>query len=150
MEDYKDFSKCKDWQILIFIGNKNQGGKTNWDGGAFVIKNHIGQSIIKGCFSWHAENKELSTLLTIREALYASWKEGYRKAILFVSTERLAKTMQTTISNRKNIEIIMEDLRTRKNMLHNLYSRVAQTPILQKAQDLAKEAAQTFMHTIWS
>lgn len=105
-----------------------------------MIKIHIGQPIIKGCFSWHAKNKELSTLLTKRQELYAAWKEGYRKAIPFVSTESLAKTMQTTISNRKNIEIIMEELRTQKNMLHNLYFRVAQTPILQEAQDLAKKA----------
>ena len=40
VEAYKDFSKYEDWQILIFIGNKDRGNKTNWDGGAFVIKNH--------------------------------------------------------------------------------------------------------------
>ena len=39
---YRNFSNCKEWQILIIIGNKNLRDNTNWDGGAFVIKNHLG------------------------------------------------------------------------------------------------------------
>ncbi|XP_030923476.1 uncharacterized protein LOC115950416 [Quercus lobata] len=145
---YKNFSNCKEWQILIIIGNKNLHGNTNWDGGAFVIKNHLGQSVKKGCFSWHTRNKKTSNLLTIHEALYTAWKEGYRKAILFVSSENLVDELATINTNNKEAEILLEDIRTEKRMFQSLQIKVAHEPIFKEVQQLAKMATQSFIHTL--
>ncbi|XP_075638407.1 uncharacterized protein LOC142610480 [Castanea sativa] len=137
---YKSFSNCMEWQTLIIIGNINHCGKVNWDGGAFVIKDRLGQSVKKGCFSWYVRNKKTSNLLTIREALYTTWKEGYRKAILLVSSVKLAKEVKTTNTNNKEAEILLEDIRIQKRMFQSLYIKVAPAPIFQEVQQLAKMA----------
>lgn len=84
-----------------------------------MIKNHLGQPIIKDSFSWHVGNKEIGTLLTIWEELYAAWKEGYWQAIL-ISLEKLAKVMQTTWMQRLYWRIF--ELRRTRSIL---YFRVA-------------------------
>nr|POF09727.1 coatomer subunit gamma [Quercus suber] len=38
-----------------------------------------GQSVRKGCYSWHSSNEENNLLSTIREALYEAWKQGFRE-----------------------------------------------------------------------
>ena len=130
--DYINFSSCKGWQILIIIGNKNRCGNTNWDGGAFVIKNHLGQSVKKECFSWHTRNKKTSNLLTIREALYTAWKEGYRKAILLVNSKNLADELATINTDNKEAEILLEDIRIQKRMFQSLQIKVAPEPIFKE------------------
>ncbi|XP_075638408.1 uncharacterized protein LOC142610482 [Castanea sativa] len=137
---YKSFSNCMEWQTLIIIGNINHCGKVNRDGGAFVIKDRLGQSVKKGCFSWYVRNKKTSNLLTIREALYTTWKEGYRKAILLVSSVKLAKEVETTNTNNKEAEILLEDIRIQKRIFQSLYIKVAPAPIFQEVQQLAKMA----------
>ena len=146
---YRNYSNCKEWQILIIIGNKNHCGKSNWDGGAFVIKNLLGQSVKKGCFSWHVRNKKTSNLLAIREALYTTWKEGYRKVILLVSSENLAEELETINTNNKEAKILLEDIRIQKRMFQSLQIKVAPEPIFQEAQQLVKMATQSFVHTLW-
>ena len=69
-----------------------------------MIKNHLGQSVKKGWFSWHTRNKKTSNLLTIRKALYPAWKEGYRKAILLVNSVNLADELATINTNKKKAE----------------------------------------------
>ena len=138
--DYINFSSCKGWQILIIIGNKNRRDNTNWDGGAFVIKNHLGQSVKKECFSWHTRNKKTNNLLTIREALYTAWKEGYRKAILLVNSKNLADELTTINTDNKEAEILLEDIRTQKRMFQSLQIKVAPEPIFKEVQQLAKMA----------
>ena len=99
-----------------------------------MIKNHLGQSVKKGCFSWHTRNKKTSNLLTICEALYAAWKEGYRKAILLVSSVNLADELATINTNNKEAEILLEDIRTQKRMFQSRQIKVAPEPIFKEVQ----------------
>ena len=113
-----------------------------------MIKNNLGQSVKKGCFSWHTRNKKTSNLLTICEALYAAWKEGYRKAILLVSSVNLADELATINTNNKEAEILLEDIRTQKRMFQSLQIKVAPEPIFKEVQQLEKMATQSFVHTL--
>ena len=105
-----------------------------------MIKNHLGQSVKKGYFSWHTRNKKTNNLLTIRKALYTAWKEGYRKAILLVSSKNLADELATINTNKKEAGILLEDIRTQKRMFQSLQIKAAPEPIFQEAQQLAKMA----------
>ena len=90
-----------------------------------MIKNHLGQSVKKGCFSGHIRNKKTSNLLTIREALYTAWKEGYRKAILLVNSVNLADELATINTNNKKAESLLGYIRIQKRMFQSLQIKVA-------------------------
>ena len=105
-----------------------------------MIKNLLGQSVKKGCFSWHVRNKKTNNLLTICKALYTTWKEGYRKAILLVSPKNLAEELETINTNNKGAEILLKDIRIQKRMFQSLQIKAAPEPIFQEAQQLAKMA----------
>ena len=80
--------------------------------------------------------------------LYAAWKEGYRKAILLVSSENLADEIATINTNNKEAEILLEDIRTQKRMFQSLQIKVAPEPIFKEVQQLEKMATQSFVHTL--
>ena len=101
-----------------------------------MIKNHLGKFVKKGCFSWYARNKKTSDLLTIHEALYATWKEGWRKAILLVSSKNLAEELATINTNNKEEEILLEDIRTQKRTFQSLQVKIAPKPIIKEVQQL--------------
>ena len=113
-----------------------------------MIKNNLGQSVKKGCFSWHTRNKKTSNLLTIREALYTAWKEGYRKAILLVNSVNLADELATINTNNKKAESLLGDIRIQKRMFQSLQIKVAPKLIFKEVQQLAKMATQSFVHTL--
>ena len=66
--------RYQNWQAIIIVDTKTHSRETNWNGGTFVIKNRLGQSVCKGCYSWHSNNNENNLLSTIKEALYEVWK----------------------------------------------------------------------------
>ena len=43
--------RSQNWQAIIIVDIKKRSCEANWNGGAFVIKNRLGQSIHKGCYS---------------------------------------------------------------------------------------------------
>ena len=69
----------QNWQAIIIGDTKKRSCETNWNGGAFVIKNRLGQFVRKGCYSWHSCNDENNLLSTTREALYEAWKHYMRR-----------------------------------------------------------------------
>ena len=64
--------------------------------------------------------------------LYAAWKEGYRKAILLVSSENLADEIATINTNNKEAEILLKDIRTQTRMFQSLQIKVATEPIFKE------------------
>ena len=83
------------WQAIIIVDTKKGSHEANWNGGAFVIKNRLGQSIRKGRYSWLSSNDENNLLSTIREAVYEAWMQGFREIILFIKSNQGVKLIQT-------------------------------------------------------
>ena len=65
------------------------------------------------------------------------------------SFENLAEELETINTNNKEVEILPKDLRIQKRMFQCLQIKVTPKPIFQEAQQLAKMATQSFVHTLW-
>ena len=63
-----------------------------------MIKNHLGQPVRKGCYSWNSCNDENNQLSTIREALYEAWKQGFREINFFSKIKSRSEANSDTSS----------------------------------------------------
>ena len=114
-----------------------------------MIKNRLGQSIRKGCYSWHSSNDETNLLSTIREALYEAWKQGFREVILFLQSNHGVKLIQThRLTSLENVPI-MEDIATLQKMIKHIHVQVAPQLVLQEVQGLADMATVCFTRLAW-
>ena len=109
-----------------------------------MIKNHLGQPVHKGCYSWNFCNDENNQLSTIREALYEAWKQGFRKINFFlksnqgvklIQTHRLTSLIQThRLTSLENV-LIMDDIATLKKMIKQIHIQVGPQVVSEKFKD---------------
>ena len=112
-------------------------------------KNHLGQSIRKGCYSWLSSNDEHNLLATIREALYEAWQQGFREVLLFLQSNYGVKLIQThQLTSMKNIPV-MEDIATLQKMIKYIHIQVAPQLVFQAVQGLADMATVCFTRLVW-
>ena len=108
------------WQAIIIVDTKKHSREANWNGGAFVIKNRLGQSVCKCCYLWHSNNDENKLLSTIREALYEAWKQVFKDVILFLESNQGVKLSQThRLTSLENVPI-MDDIATLQKMIKHV------------------------------
>ena len=142
--------RSQNWQAIIIVDTKKRLREANWNGGAFVIKNRLGQSIRKGCYSWLSSNDEHNLLSTIREALYEAWKQGFREVIPFLQSNYGVKLIQThRLTSMKNIPV-MEDIATLQKMIKYIHVQVAPQLVLQEVQGLVDMATVCFTRLAWT
>ncbi|XP_030950169.1 uncharacterized protein LOC115974093 [Quercus lobata] len=141
--------RTQNWQAIIIVDIKKRSREAIWNGGAFVIKNRLGQSVRKGCYSWHSSNDETNLLSTIREALYEAWKQGFREVILFLQSNHGVKLIQThCLTSLENVPL-MEDIATLQKMFKHIHVQVAPLLVLQEVQGLADMATVCFTRLTW-
>ena len=115
-----------------------------------MIKNHLGQSIRKGRYSWLSNNDEHNLQSTIREVLYEAWKQGFREVILFLQSNYGVKLIQThQLTSSKNI-LVMEDIATLQKIIKHIHVQVAPQLVLQEVQGLIDMATVYFTRLAWT
>ena len=142
--------RSQNWQAIIIVDTKKRSRKANWNGGAFAIKNCLGQSIRKGCYSQLSSNDEHDLLSTIKEALYEAWKQGFREVILFLQSNYGVKLIQThRLTSMKKIPV-MEDIATLQKMIKHIHVQVAPQLVLQEVQGFADMVTICFTRLAWT
>ena len=115
-----------------------------------MIKNHLGQSIHKGCYSWLSSNDEHNLLSPIIEVLYEAWKQGFREVILFLQSNYGVKLIQIhQLTSMKNI-LVMEDIATLQKIIKHIHVQVAPQLVLQEVQGLVDMATVCFTRLAWT
>ena len=100
-----------------------------------MIKNHLGQPVHKGCYSWNFCNDENNQLSTIRGALYEAWKQGFRKINFFLKSNQGVKLIQThRLTSLENV-LIMDDIATLKKMIKQIHIQVGPQVVSEKFKD---------------
>ena len=100
-----------------------------------MIKNHLGQPVHKGCYSWNSCNDENNQLSTIREALYEAWKQGFRKINFFLKSNQGVKLIQThRLTSLENV-LITDDIATLKKIIKQIHIQVGPQVVSEKFKD---------------
>ena len=142
--------RSQNWQAIIIVDTKKRSREANWNEGAFLIKNHLGQSIHKGCYSWLSSNDEHNLLSPIIEVLYEAWKQGFREVILFLQSNYGVKLIQThQLTSMKNI-LVMEDIATLQKIIKHIHVQVAPQLVLQEVQGLVDMVTVCFTRLAWT